>query len=157
MGVRPARRVRIRPARDRSHHGRERRRCADTADSRASRGSRAHRRGPGARQFARVDRGLSMTVPRYARFASTLLSRIGAAAPPTPDPNDRARTIAAIARAIEASRRQRQARRWGMACAAAGVVVLAALGGYRLASRGAPVMVAIAPAASPVAQIVAHP
>jgi hypothetical protein len=98
-----------------------------------------------------------MTVPRYARFASTLLSRIGAAAPPTPDPNDRAQTIAAIARAIEASRRQRQARRWGMACAAAGVVVLAALGGYRLASRGAPVMVAIAPAASPVAQIVAHP
>ena len=47
---------------DRAHHGRERRRGADTADSRASRGARAHRRGPGARQSARVDRGLAMTV-----------------------------------------------------------------------------------------------
>jgi hypothetical protein len=95
-----------------------------------------------------------MTAPRYARLASTILARLGAAPPPPPDPDDRAQTIAAIARAIETNRRRRRVRRWAAACGAAVAVGLAGFGGYELTARGVPV--ARAPTTGSLA-IVAHP
>jgi hypothetical protein len=97
-----------------------------------------------------------VTSPLYARLAGSLLSRVGSGAPPAPDPDERAETIAAIGRAIATKRQRHQARRWAGVCAACAAVVLTAFAGYRLGARGA--LVAVAPAAAvPVAQIVAHP
>jgi hypothetical protein len=94
-----------------------------------------------------------MSAPRYARLASTMLSRIGSGSPPAPAPYERAQTIAAIARAITAKRQRRRARQWAAACAASAALVLAAWGAHRLAARGALAPVTTAS----VAPIVAHP
>jgi hypothetical protein len=96
-----------------------------------------------------------MSAHRYDRLASSMLSRIGAGAVPPPASDEREVAIAAIGRAIVATRRRRQARLWSVGCAAAAAIVLASLGGYRLARRGP--SAAQAPASSSTAEIVAHP
>lgn len=97
-----------------------------------------------------------MSAPRYARLASTMLSRAGSGAPPAPDADDRAQAIAAIAEAIATAQRRRRVRRWSAASAAAAAIVLTGVGGYRMAARPAPA--ALAPTApESVTQIVAHP
>jgi hypothetical protein len=98
-----------------------------------------------------------MTVPHFARIASTMLSRIGAGPIPAPDPDERTETIDAIAHAIVAARGRRRLRQWFGACAAAAVVVLAGFAGYRFAAHTVPNATAPAVATAPVAQIVAHP
>jgi hypothetical protein len=97
-----------------------------------------------------------MSAPRYARLASTMLSRVTSIAPPAPHADDRANAIAAIAEAIATARRRRRIRRWSAAFAAAAAIVLTGVAGYRIAAR--PMPVALAPAApESVTQIVAHP
>lgn len=97
-----------------------------------------------------------MSAPRYARFASKLLSQVDAS-PPPPDLEERSRTIAALARAIEGRARKRRVRLWIGGALGVAAASLALLGGARLvAPRGALVVVApVAPVSVP--QIVAHP
>ena len=97
-----------------------------------------------------------MSPPRYARLASTMLSRVGSAPPPAPGPADRAEAIAAIAAAIATARRRRQVHKWAAGCAATAAIVLTGFGGYRFAARRGPVAV---PAVATVSegQIVARP
>jgi hypothetical protein len=97
-----------------------------------------------------------MSAPRYARFASKLLSQLDAS-PSPPDLEERTRAIAALGRAIEGRARKRRARLWIGAALGIAAASLAVIGGARLvAPRGALVVVApVAPASVP--QIVAHP
>lgn len=97
-----------------------------------------------------------MSSPRYARLASTLLSRIGSGPATAPGADERSQAIAAIGVAIATKRKRRRARQWAMACAACAAIALGALGGHRLATRGAPPALALAPAPGAPAQIVAH-
>ena len=155
LGVRAARRVRLRPPRDRADHRREHGGRADAAHSRPARGPRAHRGRPGARQPARVvearDERAALRPSRQRglahRFGPGSRLRIRTSAP---------RAIAAIARAIvvapEATAAPHELRRirGRRGRAPHGVRRLSA-GGTRAPSPSPP------RCPDPVAQIVAHP
>jgi hypothetical protein len=98
-----------------------------------------------------------MTAPRYAHLASKALARAEPAPPSAPAAEDRAQTVAAVAREIALRGRRRRLSRGIALCVAAAGIVAAGLGVSRYLVLDA-ARVAIAPAAPvPAAQVIAHP
>jgi ferric-dicitrate binding protein FerR (iron transport regulator) len=85
-----------------------------------------------------------MTAPRYAHLVSRAIVRhVRSSPPPAPAPEERARAIAAVERAIASRARKRRVVRWTGALAAAAAVFVATFGVSRhLASRSLPVTAA---------------